>query len=704
MIAVKGLMLSLSLLVLVSCAHSELGPRSVAGALEKPALIPREILYGPGAIMRVRMSPDGLSLASVRPVEVKGRILYNIFVTPIDKPNELGVPVLPKPIERMPMYSWTLAPGYITYTRDVNGNENDQLFLVHIDSKTELNLTKNTKVKVRGVRFNSSKPNMIYFSSNQRDPNYFDHYVLDLKDKKPRLLYQNNESYLSLLFNDQDVPRFAFKFNELGGMDTFVYDIQNKKWDLYKVIPFDYVPGFDIVSYDEAQDTLYFLDGEQSDTGSLVALNLSTKATKWIVKKPVTQITGVLTLFDGKGGPLAYGVEYTKPEWVGLNEDFKAELEGLNSQLPEGSVFQVVSQTVKDDQWLLAINSDKKSIQYYSWDRSQKNAQFLFAMKPELDQQPLVPMHPVVIKSRDGLSLVSYLSLPKGYEWDAKKNRIKGESSPLPMILDVHGGPWARDSWGLSPTHQLYANRGYAVLSVNFRGSTGFGQKFERASFGEWGGKMHDDLLDATQWAIDQGIADSNKVVISGGSYGGYATLIGLTFTPEVFAAGVSTVGVANLVTMQQSIPSYWKPFKANSIRRMGADVETDEGKAFLWARSPLSKVEQIKRPLLIGHGDNDQRVKLAEAQQITDAMIKLNLPVTLVRFPDEGHGFHRPENSATFMAIEETFLAKILGGRSESIKVHPKSSINVAQGANLIPGLCEALKDAKKSGQGCSQ
>lgn len=701
-------LMSLSLFA-VSCSHQntkvaipvEAHHREVAqqGSSEVP-LIPRSVLFSPGEIMRVRMSPDGKWLASVRPLLDQGKNKYNIFITSMDKPHEVGQAVLPEPVERMPMYQWSMLPGFMTYTKDIGGNENDQLFLVDINSKKEVNLTNNTAVKVRGVHFNQSKPNFVYFSSNARDPKYFDQYVLDLTVRQVQMLYQNDESFLSILFNEKDQPRFAYKYNEQGGMDTFVYNLKTTKWVLYKTIPFEFVPGFSLLAFDQKNDNLYYLDGQGSDTGDLLMVNLQTQKSKVIVKKPKAQISGGISPFDEVGGPLAYIMEYEKPEVVALNKKFAQELKSLSKQLPKGSSFSIVSQTQKDEQWLLALNLDRASIHYYLWNRMDKKAQFLFAMKPELDKQPLVAMHPVIIKSRDGLKLVSYLSLPAGQEWDAKNQKIKG--SPLPLILDVHGGPWARDSWGFSASHQLYANRGYAVLSVNFRGSTGFGQAFERASFGEWGAKMHDDLIDATQWAIQHKIAIADKVVISGGSYGGYATLIGLTFTPDVFAAGVNTVGVANLVTMQQSIPSYWKPFRANSIRRMGADVETPEGQAFLWERSPLSRVDQIKKPLLIGHGDNDPRVKLAEAQQITDAMVKHKLPVTLVRFPDEGHGFARPENSATFIAIEENFLASILGGRSEPIEIAPQSSINVSQGADLIKGLCEALKKVKKSGQGC--
>jgi dipeptidyl aminopeptidase/acylaminoacyl peptidase len=299
-------------------------------------------------------------------------------------------------------------------------------------------------------------------------------------------------------------------------------------------------------------------------------------------------------------------------------------------------------------------------------------------------------MHPVEIKSRDGLTLVSYLTLPANVTFDPETLK---PSQPLPMVLAVHGGPWARDSWGLNREHQWLANRGYAVLSVNFRGSTGFGKSFVSASFGEWGGKMHDDLIDSVDWAVDSGIAIKNKVAIKGASYGGYATLVGLTMTAEVFAAGVNVVGVANLVTFEETKPAYWLPLRNASIRRMGADYKTPDGRAFLLSRSPTEFAANITKPLLIGHGDNDPRVKLSEAELITSRMVDLDLPVTLVRFPDEGHGFRRPENAQSFNAAVEVFLQKHLGGRAEPLSLVPGTTINVPTGAEYVPGLPEALQ-----------
>jgi len=260
------------------------------------------------------------------------------------------------------------------------------------------------------------------------------------------------------------------------------------------------------------------------------------------------------------------------------------------------------------------------------------------------------------------------------------------------MVLFVHGGPWARDSWGYNSYHQWLANRGYAVLSVNYRSSTGLGKDFINAGNMEWGGKMHDDLIDVVNWAVDEGIAQKDKIAIMGGSYGGYATLVGLTFTPDVFACGVDIVGPSNINTLMETIPPYWLPMINMFTSRVG-DFRTEEGKKFLESRSPIFFVDKIQKPLLIGQGANDPRVKQTESDQIVNAMKGKNIPVTYVLFPDEGHGFARPENRMSFNAVTEIFLFQYLGGRVEPIgNDFEGSSITVPNGVENIPNLNNAL------------
>jgi len=299
----------------------------------------------------------------------------------------------------------------------------------------------------------------------------------------------------------------------------------------------------------------------------------------------------------------------------------------------------------------------------------------------------LVKMHPVVVKSRDGLDLVSYLTLPKGTDADGNGR----PSKPLPLVFWIHGGPWSRDSWGLNAIHQWLANRGYAVLSVNYRGSTGFGKAFLNAANREWGRKMHEDVLDVADWAVKEGIADPQRMAMTGGSYGGYETLVSLTMSPDVFACGVDLVGISNMVTWLENVPEYWIPIMPLLKDRVG-DVSTDEGKAFLMERSPVTRADKIARPLLIGQGANDPRVPRQESDQLVKAMQDRQIPVTYVLYSDEGHGFARPENSISFWAVMEAFLAKHLGGRYEPIgKDFAGSTIDVLAGADGVPGLPEA-------------
>jgi dipeptidyl aminopeptidase/acylaminoacyl peptidase len=349
----------------------------------------------------------------------------------------------------------------------------------------------------------------------------------------------------------------------------------------------------------------------------------------------------------------------------------------------------VTSTTTDNMKWTVAVDPVTAPSSVWLFDRKTRALTKLYTPRPALEGMPLAAMHPVEIKSRDGLTLPSYLTLPPGADadHDGKADR------PVPMVLYVHGGPWARDGYGYNTAHQLLANRGYAVLSVNYRGSTGFGKDFVTASNLQWGRKMHDDLLDATDWAVAQGVTTPDKVAIMGGSYGGYATLAGVTMTPDKFACGVDIVGPSNLETLLKTIPPYWEAGKVQFYKRMG-DPTTAEGRALLKERSPLFLADKIKVPLLIGQGANDPRVNVAESEQIVNAMKARNIPVTYVVFPDEGHGFARPANNLAFFGITEQFLGKCLGGRAEALGDDiRKSTAKVEQGAELVPGLASDME-----------
>jgi len=385
------------------------------------------------------------------------------------------------------------------------------------------------------------------------------------------------------------------------------------------------------------------------------------------------------------GRAQAYELEYLKSDYIPLDASLKADLATLKDKL-QGE-FSVQARSDDDSKWIVVADPVTAPVSTWLYERKGRRLTRLFTARPELEGAPLVTMHPQEIKSRDGLTLVSYLSLPKGAEPRPGAGGARA-ARPVPMVLLVHGGPWGRDGYGYNGYHQWLANRGYAVLSVNFRGSTGFGKGFIPKGDLEWGRKMHDDLLDAVDWAVKNGVTTRDKVAIMGGSYGGYATLAGMTFTPTTFACGVDMVGPSNLFTLLETIPPYWESGKQQFYKRM-SDPATEDGRALLKARSPLNFADKIVRPLLIGQGANDPRVNVRESDQIVAAMNAKKIPVTYVVFPDEGHGFARPVNSIAFNAVTENFLAQCLGGRAEAIggALQP-STAQVKQGAEFVPGL----------------
>lgn len=442
------------------------------------------------------------------------------------------------------------------------------------------------------------------------------------------------------------------------------------------------------VDFDREGDSLFALDSRGRDTAALVRMHMGTGEIEVLGESPKADVYRVMSHPTEKTIE-AYAVSYLKPEWKVLDDSVRADLDVLR-EVDRGELY-VTSRSLDDRFWVVLFVPDDGPGRFHLYDRETKETRFLFTNQSALEGRPLVRMHPRVIEARDGLPLVSYLSLPPGSD----PNGDGKPETPVPLVLHVHGGPWARDAWGYDPIHQWLANRGYAVLSVNFRGSTGFGKTFINAANREWADAMQDDLVDAVAWAVKERIADPERIAISGGSYGGYATLVGMTKTPETFACGVDIVGPSNLVTLLESMPPYWKPMVDMFKRRVG-DPSTEEGLADLLRRSPLTHAARIQRPLLIGQGANDPRVKQAEADQIVDAMQAKDLPVVYVLYPDEGHGFQRSENRLSFFAVMEVFLAPILGGRAEPLgDALEGSSIQVPEGATLISGLEEALESA---------
>ena len=643
-------------------------------------LIPRKILFGNPDKAMARLSPDGKQLSYLAPVEG----VLNILVGTPDKPDE-AKPVTADRKRGIRNYFWAYTNDHILYTQDADGDENWHVYCVNLSSGEIKDLTPLKEVRAEMQEVSEKFPEEVLVGLNDRDPQYHDLYRVNINTGERELVQENTE-FAGFVTDDDYRVRFASKMTPDGGSALYEPD-GDGGWKQWQKIGMEDTLTTSPAGFDKSGQVLYFMDSRGRDTGALVAVDLENGETQVIAENDRADIGGVLSHPTEKTIE-AVSFNYMRTEWKILDPVVKADFEYLYT-VADGEL-QVASRTLDDKTWIVAYLMDDGPVRYYIYDRPNKDARFLFTNRKSLEGLPLVKMHPVVIGSRDGLNLVSYLTLPK----DADADGDGRPDQPLPMVLMVHGGPWARDAWGFDPQAQMLSNRGYATLSVNFRGSTGFGKAFANAGNKEWAGKMHNDLLDAVDWAVKQKIADRDKVAIMGGSYGGYATLVGMTFTPEVFACGIDVVGPSNLFTLLKTIPPYWAPAIQMFKDRVG-DLDTEEGRKLLEERSPLNYVEKIVRPLLIGQGANDPRVKQSEADQIVAAMTSKKIPVTYVLFPDEGHGFARPQNSLAFNAVTELFLSRRLGGRYEPIgDDFEGSSIKVPFGADDLPGLVESLAE----------
>jgi dipeptidyl aminopeptidase/acylaminoacyl peptidase len=659
-------------------------------------LIARETLFGNPDKASLRISPDGSKISYRAPL---GGVM-NVWVAPADD-FAAAVAVTKDTLRGIRIYFWAYTNEHVIYLQDLGGDENWQVHAVNVDSKEDMNLTpfeeiigpdgkpltlpngKTMRPRAQIQEVSHKYTDEILVGLNTRSAQYHDIYRLNILSGDLKMI-QQNDGFLGFQTDDDYEIRNALKMTPEGGNDIFTPDGKGG-WK-----PFDKIPMEDMmttwpITFDKSGELLYMIDSRERNTAALTSVNLKNGEKKVIFEDPRADLSDIM-IQPTERTIEAAASNYTRVEWKILDESIKADIDYLNT-IADGEM-SVSSRSLDDKVWTVVYVLDDGPVQYYLYDRSNKKAKFIFTNRKKLEDAKLSKMHPVVIKSRDGMNLVSYLTLPSWTDMDIDARPDK----PLPMVLFVHGGPWARDSWGYHSYHQWLSNRGYAVLSVNYRSSTGFGKDFINAGNLEWAAKMHDDLIDAVNWTIEQGIADKEKIAIMGGSYGGYATLVGLTFTPDVFACGVDIVGPSNLRTLLETIPPYWAPMITMFTTRVG-DHRTEDGKKLLESRSPLNFVDKIKKPLLIGQGANDPRVKQTEADQIVEAMQAKNIPVTYVLFPDEGHGFARPENRLSFNAVTDIFLATHLGGRSEPIgDDFENSSISVPTGKEDIKTLKETL------------
>jgi dipeptidyl aminopeptidase/acylaminoacyl peptidase len=617
-------------------------------------LIPRAVLFTDAEYFNPTISPDGRCLAYLKRDE--GGLKF--YVRTVGKTDDRAVSGHVR-LGRMAFrWRWQHDNQHLLYLADNNGDENFHIYSLDINTGAARDLTPFAGTTASILEHLSDYPNIALIAINQRDRTVFDAYHLDLDSGKLEMAAQNPGDVDSGLggtgwLADRSLNvRAALAVLSDGSREIRVRDTVDSPWRAIVTTCMDDMTG--LVSFTSDEKGLLAVTSKDSNTVRVVRVDVASGAIKVISRDKKYDMGDMLMplLLNPKTRQLQ-GACLTRDRihWRFFDEPTREHFRSLEKLHRRGEL-HIVSRDLNDQRWTVAFMFDNAPVRYYVYNKRSMKATYLFSNDSALEGYKFAPMRCFSFKSRDGLDLHGYLVLPRG----VKHRR-------LPMVINVHGGPWSRNRWMLDLQAQWMADRGYAVMYLNFRGSTGYGKAFVNAGDREWGAKMHDDVLDAKKWAVDQGFADPARVCIYGISYGGYAALVGVTFTPDEFACGIDVVGPSNLVTLLSTFPPYWKSSRAMFDRRVGNVVTEQE---FLKSRSPVFKVEQIKVPLLIGQGANDPRVVQAESDQIVEAMRRNGKPVEYILFADEGHGFLRPVNKQKFHAAMEHFLAKYLGGACE--------------------------------------
>ncbi|MFT4068048.1 S9 family peptidase [Paraburkholderia sp.] len=608
-------------------------------------LIPRAQLFGNPSRAMPRISPDGRFLAWLAPVDG----VLNLWVAPADAPRR-AAPMTRETKRGIQSFGWTYDGTYVVYPRDADGNELFHIHAIDVTTGIDRDLTPFEGVCAGVVATSRFVRDRVLICMNRRDPKFFDLHTLHLASGELELV-EENTGMVSFVVDDHYQPHVATRIAADGTLQLF-----DRRGGAHWNEWFSFAAEDARVSrpmYLNADGSaLFLLDSRARDTAALVRLDLASGERRVLAEDARTDVAAVIVDSDTKE-PIGYSTYATRQTWTALTLDFQTVLDVFAEHGLEE--WHLVSRTEDDRCWVIVAKSSVGPGTAYLYQRGERSLRAFFDFRPELADAPLAPMQPVTIGSRDGLELVSYLT------------RAPRAGGPGALVLLVHGGPWARDVFGFDPEHQWLANRGYSVLSVNFRGSTGFGKAFVNAGDHEWGRRMDDDLLDAIDWAIRAGVADPARIAIMGISYGGYAVLSSMTRNPERYACGIDIVGPSSLETLLATVPPYWEAIRAQLIKAMG-DPSTEAGLALLRERSPVHRADRIRRPLLIAQGANDARVKRAESDQMVAAMQSNGIPVTYLLYPDEGHGFARAPNRLSFYAVAEAFLERHLGGRAEPI------------------------------------
>jgi dipeptidyl aminopeptidase/acylaminoacyl peptidase len=617
---------------------------TVAARADTP-LIPREVLFGNPERTKPALAPDGKRLAWLQPD--KG--VLQVWVQTVGKDDATPVSAdRQRPIRR---FQWGQDSRTLLFTQDVKGNEDWHVYGVNVESKQVRDLTPFDGVRAEIIADSPRRPTEFLVEMNLGDRARMDVYRINAATGAATLDTKNPGTVTSWAATDDLVVKAAIATRSDGGQELLVRDSAKGPWrTLTRPGPDDDLQLLDLTA--DGKGVLY-VSSAGSETARVVQRALSGGPEKVLAANPEVDPKDV-SVHPTRHVVEGVAFEPGLPSWTLLEPTVKKDFD-VFPHLARGFP-EVVSRDRADRTWIVSFSDAQGPTRYFSFDRTSLQGKPLFVDRPKLDGASLAEMKPVQFKSRDGLTMHGYLTRPVG------------AAAPGPMVLLVHGGPWGRDHWRLDPSAQWLANRGYAVLQVNFRGSTGYGRKFLAAGNRQWGKAMQNDLLDAVDWAVSEGVAEKGRVAIMGGSYGGYATLAGAAFNPDAFRCGVDIVGPSNLFTLLKSVPPYWKPLRSIFNRRIG-NIDDPADKQLLESASPLFSAEKIKMPLLIGQGANDPRVKQAESEQIVAAMEKHGLGVTYVVYTDEGHGFARPENRMDFNARAEAFLGQYLGGRVEPMQ-----------------------------------
>jgi dipeptidyl aminopeptidase/acylaminoacyl peptidase len=593
-----------------------------------PNLIPLPVLFGNPERVSPEISPDGTQLAWIAPHEG----VLNVWLAPIslaDGVDLAAARVVTDDTDRgIRQFGWAHDGRHLLYVQDTGGDENWRLYDVDLPTMQRRDLTPFDNVQTQLIAAERTRPTEILVGLNRDNPQLHDVYRLDLESGE---LTREVENFgvIGWVADAQMVVRAAVAPQPDGGYDLLVRESAGDEWRVLLSI-------------------LLMTSSLGARTARLVRVDVATGTTEVLAEDPEADVSGIRIQPDTRE-PQIVTVLKGRSEYLVLDPAVADDLAAIRALHHGDPTFEGADDS--DSTWLIGFINDSGPIPYYAYDRASRTAQFLFEHRPELTQYELAAMEPFSFVARDGLTVHGYLTFPPG-----------ADPAGLPTVLNVHGGPWARDEWGMDPTDQWLANRGYLCIQVNYRGSTGYGKDFVNAGDRQWGARMQDDLSDAVGYAISRGWTDPARVAIFGGSYGGYAALAGAAFTPDIYCCAVDIVGPSNLITLIRSVPPYWAPVIAEFHRRVGdPDTEAD----FLWSRSPLSRAQDIRIPLLIAQGANDPRVKQAESEQIVAALEKAGIEHEYLLFPDEGHGFAKPENRLRFYAEADRFLARHLGGRA---------------------------------------